>query len=65
MPKSSPLRTSQADSVSVCGKLLKKGQALTVAESAIGPREKKLISRGKIKIRKSNKTGHVQVVCTL
>jgi hypothetical protein len=65
MAKRSPLRTAQADSVSVCGRLLKKGQSLTVAKSAIGPREQKLISRGKVTLRKSNKPGFVQVVCTL
>jgi hypothetical protein len=65
MPRKSPLRTAQPNTVSVCGKLLQSGQAITVPESAIGAREKKLVARGKIKTRKSNKPGHVQVVCTL
>lgn len=65
MAKQSPLRSSQADSLSICGKLLRKGQSTIVPLSAIGPREKKAESRGKIKIRKSNTPGCVQVVCTL
>ena len=65
MAHRSPLMNAQPNSVSVLGKLLRKGQSLTVPESAIGPRERKLEARKKIKIRKSNKPGHVQVVCTL
>lgn len=65
MARPSPLRSAQADAVSVCGKLLQKGQSITVRESSIGPREKTLASRGKIAIRKSNKDGHVQIVCLL
>jgi len=63
--RKSPLRTAQADSVSVCGKLLRRGQSLTVKESAIGPKERRLKAAGKISFRDSNKPGHVQVVCTL
>lgn len=61
----SPLRGAKADSVSACGKLLRSGQSIEVAESAIGQREKTLEARGKIKIRPSSKKGQVQVVCTL
>lgn len=61
----SPLRNAQPESVSVCGKLLRRDQSLTVAESAIGPRERALEAKGKIKIRPSNKSGQVQIVCTL
>ena len=65
MARTSPLRSAQPNAVSVCGKLLCKGQSLTVKESAIGPRELKLAARGKISIRKSNKPGHKQIVCLL
>lgn len=61
----SPLRSAQPDAVSVCGKMLQKGQSLIVKESAIGPRERKLEARGKIAVRKSNKPGHLQIVCLL
>ena len=63
--RKSPLEKAKADAVSVCGKILKSGQTITVAESAIGPREQKLEARGKISIRPSNKKGHVQVTCKL
>ena len=62
MAKQSPLRSAQPNSVSVCGKILRKGQSLTVAESAIGPREQKMVSRKQLQIRKSNKPGFVQLV---
>lgn len=65
MPRQSPLRNAQADAVSVCGSILQNGQSKTVLESAIGPRERALEARGKIKIRKSNEKGKVQIVCTL
>jgi hypothetical protein len=65
MARPSPLRSAQANAVSVCGKLLQKGQSITVKASAVGPREKTLQARGKIAIRKSNKDGHVQIVCLL
>ena len=61
----SPLSSAQPDSVSVCGRLLRKGQAITVHETAIGPRERKMETRRRISIRPSNKEGYVQVVCTL
>ena len=60
-----PLRKKTPNSVSVCGKVLRKGQVITVPESAIGPREKKQAARGKIVIRKSNKPDCVQVRCML
>lgn len=67
MPASipTPLRSAQPNAVSVCGKMLTKDQTLTVAESAVGPRERKLEERGKIAIRKSNQKGMVQITCTL
>jgi hypothetical protein len=65
MPRRSPVQSAQPNSVSICGKLLQPGQSITVPESAIGPRERKAESRGKIRVRSSNKPGHVQVVCTL
>lgn len=65
MAHSSPLRGAQVDSISACGKVLRSGQSITVPESAIGPREKKLVSQKKLSIRTSNTAGHVQVVCTL
>ncbi len=65
MARTSPLRSAQANSVSVCGKILRSGQSITVPEGAVGPRERKLVSRKKISVRKSNKPGHVQIVCTL
>jgi len=65
MAKQSPLMNAQPNAVSVCGKLLTKGQAVTVPESAIGPKEKKAHARGRISVRPSNMTGFVQVVCTL
>lgn len=61
----SPLRNAQPASVSVCGKLLRSGQTLTVPESAVGPRERALESKGKVKIRASNEKGKLQVICTL
>jgi hypothetical protein len=45
--------------------MLRKGNTITVDETAIGPREKGLEARGKISIRKSNTAGKVQVTCTL
>ena len=65
MARTSPLRSAQPASVSVCGKILSKGQSITVSETAIGPRERKLASRKKVSIRKSNKPGHLQITCTL
>jgi hypothetical protein len=65
MGRRSPLRNAQPNSVSVCGKLLQTGQSIQVPEAAVGPREKRMESRKKISIRKSNKKGHVQITCTL
>ena len=48
-------------SYSVCGKMLRKGQTTTVDADAIGPRERKLEQRRKIRITKSNKPGKVQI----
>lgn len=62
MAKQSPLRSAQPQTRSVCGKLLRKGQSVTVAESAIGPREMKMLERKQLVKRKSNKAGFVQLV---
>ena len=62
---STPLRQRAACSVSVCGKLLRGGQSINVAESAIGDRERKMEKGGKISIRASNKKGTVQILCLL
>jgi hypothetical protein len=62
MAKKSPLRSAQPDTLSVCGKLLRKGQSVTVTESAIGPRERTMLARKQLGKRKSNKPGHVQLV---
>lgn len=61
----SPLRAAQANSVSVCGKMLTTGQKLTVKETAIGPRERKMEARGLIKIHNAREAGKVQIVCVL
>ena len=55
------LKSRRVSSVSVCGKMLRKGQVLTVLASAVGQRERKMESRGRIKILKSNKKGMVQI----
>lgn len=60
-----PLRQKKPSSVSVCGKLLKSGQTVTVPGTAIGDRERKLAERKLIRIRDSNKVGQVQIVCLL
>jgi hypothetical protein len=65
MPRPSPLRNAQVNSVPACGKILQKGQSITVLETAIGPREKRAAARGKLSIRKSNRPGYRQIVCTL
>jgi hypothetical protein len=62
MAKPSPLRSAQADTRSVCGKLLRKGQSVTVLPSALGEREKTMIARGQIYPRSSNKPGYIQLV---
>ena len=61
----SPLSQGKAESVSVCGKILRKGQSILVHESAIGPRERAKVAKGDISIRSSNEKGKVQVTCTL
>lgn len=65
MSSRSPLRNAQPDAVSVCGKILRNGQSITVPESAVGPRERAMESKGKVKIRTSNEKGKLQIVCTL
>ena len=65
MSRSTPLRAAEAEAVSVCGKILKKGQSTTVASTAIGERERALERRGRITIRPSNKPGQSQIVATL
>ena len=65
MAKTSPLRNAQPDTLSVCGKLLRPGQVMTVPQTAIVPRETRLIKRRKIATRPANKNGMIQVVCLL
>jgi len=65
MARRSPLYQHRADSIVVCGKILRAGQVLTVSESAIGPRERELAERGTLVIRASNQPGKLQVVCNL
>jgi hypothetical protein len=55
------LKDRKVSAVSVCGKLLRRGQAITVMSSAVGDRERKMESRGRIKIIKSNKKDMVQI----
>lgn len=62
---SSPLRSKSANAVSVCGKILQRGQTITVVETAVGPRERKMAEGGRISIRASNEKGKVQIVCTI
>jgi hypothetical protein len=65
MAKKSPLRNAQANSISVCGRLLSSGQSTTVNSTAVGTRERALAKRGKIRIRPSNVEGSLQITCTL
>lgn len=65
MPHRSPLLSAQPQAVSVCGKLLRSGQSLLVPESAIGPRERSMERKGKIRFRISNEKGKIQIVCTI
>ena len=60
--KPSPLKKAVASAVSVCGKILKKGQSILVPETAVGVRERTMERRGRIAVRPSNKKGHVQIV---
>ena len=62
MAKKSPLRSAQVGSMSICGKLLRVGQSITVQASAIGPREQKALARQQLVKRASNKPGFVQLV---
>lgn len=61
MPRKSPLASAQPDARSVCGKLLQKGQSVTVLETAIGPREQRALDRKQLSKRASNKPGYVQL----
>jgi hypothetical protein len=65
MARPSPLYSAQPDCISVCGKMLKRGQVISVPASAIGPRERRMEAKGKILIRKPTSDGKVQIVCTL
>jgi hypothetical protein len=58
---SNDLMNRKVSSISVCGKMLRKGQVLTVASSAVGDRERKMEQRGRIKILSSNREGFLQV----
>jgi len=60
----SPNKGARADSVSVCGKMLRNNQAVIVPASAIGPREEKMASRGRIRILPAP-GGQKQIRCTL
>ena len=60
----SPNKGNRADSVSVCGKMLRDGQTIIVPASAIGPREEKMMARGKIRILPAP-GGQKQIRCTL
>tara|TARA_Y100000034_G_scaffold116791_1_gene155532 strand:- start:42 stop:233 length:192 start_codon:yes stop_codon:yes gene_type:complete len=55
------LKSRSVSSVSVCGKILRKGQTITVPSSAVGPREQKMEDRGRIRIIRSNKKDKVQI----
>jgi hypothetical protein len=55
------LAQRSVSSYSVCGKMLRRGQTILVDATAIGPREKKMEKRGKIRISASNKKGKVQI----
>ena len=61
----SPLRSAKADAVPVCGRLLKRGQSMVVAESAIGARELKLAAKGKVRIIDAQQKGKKQIICLL
>lgn len=65
MARNSPLLKKKATAVSACGKVLQSGQSLIVKEDAVGPKEKVLQKKGRLRIRPSNKKGHVQITCTL
>ena len=58
---SKDLKSGKGDSVSVCGKMLRKGQSIPVSSSAVGSRERAMERRGRIKILSSNKKGMVQI----
>jgi len=48
MALQSPLLRSQAQGVSVCGKLLLPGQSLVVPSDAVGPAESSLMASGSL-----------------
>lgn len=58
----SPLANAQPDTLFVCGRLLSRGQSITVAESALAPKDLALVAKGKLVKRKAAKPGHVQIV---
>jgi hypothetical protein len=60
MPRAD-LNKRSVSALSVCGKMLRKGQTVTVLEEAVGPRERKMASRGRILIRSSNQSGQVKI----
>ena len=62
MAKKSPLLGAQPDTLSVCGKFLRAGQAITVAESALGPSEIKAVESGRLIKRKTRTPGRIQLL---
>ena len=63
MATRTPLLSTKPQSLSVCSKLMRVGQIITVPAGAVGAKERRLVARGKIAVRSSNKPGHVQVTC--
>jgi len=61
----SPLLSAKPNSLSVCGKILQSGQSILVDESAVGPKERLMESRGSLRIRPSNEKGKLQITCKL
>ena len=50
----SPLLTKSPDTLSICGKLLAKGQPITVNKNLVGEKEQNLADKGVIKILSIN-----------
>lgn len=65
MSTKSPLRNAVPNAVSVCGKILQAGQTVLVDTSAVGPKERALEAKGKIRITSSNTPSKTQVRCVL
>ena len=65
MARKSPLLSKRANAVSACGKVLQSGQSIVVKETAVSSKERLLEKKGRLRIRPSNKKGHVQLTCTL